>query len=155
VYAQLCKKIAYMKNPKLELRTEIEINASTNEVWEALVNLEDYKNWNPFITKANGYVIENQVINVNPGGIKFSPTVLKVEPNKQFNWLGKLWFKGLFYGEHSFELITLENNRTLFKHSEKFKGILVPLFKKMLNVETKASFIEMNQALKKRVEVIN
>jgi hypothetical protein len=50
----------------------------------------------------------------------------------------------LFDGEHSFELITLEKNRTLFKNSEKFKGILVPLFKKKLNVETKAGCIEMN-----------
>lgn len=54
-----------MKNPKLELRTEIEINASTNEVWEVLINLEDYQNWNPFIKEANGFVIENQVITLN------------------------------------------------------------------------------------------
>jgi uncharacterized membrane protein len=54
-----------MKNPKLELRTEIEINASTNEVWEVLINLEDYQNWNLFIKEVNGFVVENQVINVN------------------------------------------------------------------------------------------
>lgn len=37
-----------------ELRTEIEIQASPDKVWEILTNLDQYPDWNPFIHHAIG-----------------------------------------------------------------------------------------------------
>jgi uncharacterized protein YndB with AHSA1/START domain len=37
-----------------EIRTEIDIRASTDRVWEVLTDLERYPEWNPFITRAGG-----------------------------------------------------------------------------------------------------
>jgi len=50
--------------------------------------------------------------------------------------------------EHKFELIDHGNGTTTFIQSEKFKGILVSLFAKQLDNNTKRGFMEMNLKLK-------
>ncbi len=63
-----------------------------------------------------------------------------------------LIFPGLFDGEHKFELIDNGDGTTLFRQSEKFGGILVPFFNKMLDVNTVNGFNQMNQKLKELAE---
>lgn len=116
-----------------------------------------YPNWNPFIKSIEGEVVVGKKIKARmepPGanGITFRPKVLVFEPNKEFRWLGHLFFAGLFDGEHIFELIDNGNGTTTFVQSEKFKGILVPLFQKMLGNNTVKGFQLMNQRLKELAE---
>ena len=85
-------------------------------------------------------------------GMTFKPKILIFETNKELKWLGHLLFAGLFDGEHKFELIDNENGTTTFRQSEKFKGILVPLFKKQLDNNTKKGFEAMNKKLKELAE---
>jgi hypothetical protein len=82
----------------------------------------------------------------------FKPLVLVNESKSEFKWLGKLWFKGLFDGEHRFQLIDNQNGTTTFVQSEKFTGILIPLLTKMLDQKTLKGFIDMNEALKLHAE---
>lgn len=82
----------------------------------------------------------------------FRPKVLKVEPNREFRWLGHLLIPGVFDGEHFFIIETLDLNRVRFIHGEIFRGILVPLFGKMLDGSTRQGFEAFNQALRTRVE---
>ncbi len=58
----------------------------------------------------------------------------------------------IFDGKHKFELIDNGNGTTTFKQSENFTGLLVPLFKKQLNENTKSGFEGMNQKLKELAE---
>lgn len=136
-----------------EIKTEILINASPEKVWAILVDFDNYPNWNPFITSIKGQVKVGSKISARielPGakGMTFKPKVLAFETNKEFRWLGHLLFPGLFDGEHKFELIDNGNGTTTFIQSEKFKGILVPFFKKQLDNNTTNGFNEMNQKLK-------
>lgn len=78
--------------------------------------------------------------------------VQQFEARKTFSWLGHLLIPGLFDGKHAFELIDNRNGTTTFVHSETFKGLLIPFFKKFLEHNTKIAFEQMNVALKKRVE---
>lgn len=82
----------------------------------------------------------------------FNPKVLVFNANKEFKWLGHLIFPGLFDGEHKFEIIDNGNGTTTFRQSEKFGGILVPLFKKKLDNNTTNGFNLMNQKLKELAE---
>jgi hypothetical protein len=82
----------------------------------------------------------------------FKPKVLAFETNKECRWLGHLILPGLFDGEHKFELIDNGNGTTTFNQTEKFNGILVPLFRKMLDVNTKNGFVLMNEKLKELAE---
>jgi hypothetical protein len=77
---------------------------------------------------------------------------LPLKTNKEFRWIGHLLFSGLFDGEHKFELIDNRNGTTTFRQSEKFGGILVPLFKKMLDENTLNGFNLMNKKLKELAE---
>jgi len=140
-----------------ELKTEILINTTPQKVWAILVDFKNYHEWNPFITSITGNVVVGSKITARleppkASGMTFKPKVLVFEKNKELRWLGNLLFPGLFDGEHKFELIDNGNGTTTFKQSEKFRGILVPLFKKMLDINTTNGFNLMNQKLKELAE---
>lgn len=144
------------KQPK-EIVTNIIIKALPSKVWQVLTDFEQYPNWNPFIKSITGEVKVGNTIVVRiepPGaqGMTFKPTVLAFKPNKEFRWKGKLLVKGLFDGEHIFELTDNGNGTTTLVQREVFTGILVPLFAKMLDNNTIAGFKLMNDALKLRAE---
>ena len=136
-----------------EIKTEILINASAEKVWNILVDFDKYPNWNPFIKSLTGDVKVGGKITVrieppDAKGMTFKPKVLAFDKSKELRWLGNLLFAGLFEGEHKLELTDNGNGTTTFKQSEKFTGILIPLFKKMLDVNTFNGFKQMNQKLK-------
>jgi hypothetical protein len=140
-----------------ELTTKIQINATPEKVWSVLSDFENYSRWNPFITSIKGDVIKGKKVKVRlvpPGnkGMTIRPEIKTMEPNKRISWQGQLVMKGIFDGEHSFELIENLNGTTTFIHSEKFNGLLVPFMKKFLDQQVKMGFESMNQKLKETVE---
>ena len=142
---------------KKEIKTEILINTSPEKVWAILTDFENYPQWNPFIKSIKGNVKVGQKIIANiqapeSNEMTFKPKVLSFDENKKFSWLGHLLFKGLFDGEHIFELIDNGNGTTTFIQGEKFNGILVPLFKKQLDNNTTQGSNEMNEKLKELAE---
>ncbi|QDH78341.1 SRPBCC domain-containing protein [Echinicola soli] len=136
----------------MKIATHIHISAKPQEVWKVLMDTKQYPQWNPFVQSLSGEVAEGKRIKVKLPGMTFTPTVLALKPNREFRWRGKLLIKGLFDGEHSFQLQAADNDCTLFLHSETFSGLLVPLFKKKLLTTTNDGFEAMNRALKNRVE---
>ena len=121
-----------------------------------LLDFTAYPEWNPFIRRISGKAVVGERLEVYiqpPGarGMLFRPTVLSVEANHQFRWLGKLWVRGLFDGEHAFIIEQQDTNRVHFIQQETFSGILVLLLASTLQA-TQRGFDAMNQALKDRVE---
>jgi len=141
----------------MEIKTQIIINATPDKVWAVLMDFENYPKWNSFIKKVSGdpkVGVQITVSIVSPKGkpMTFKPIVLAFEHHKELRWLGRLWFKGVFDGEHTFELIDSGHGTTIFNHGETFKGMLAGLFKKQLKNSTRSGFERMNRDLKKRVE---
>lgn len=142
---------------KSELQSNTVIQASAERVWEILMNFEDYGKWNPFIKAISGSTTTGSTLKVqlqmpNHQPMNMRPRVIICEHQRHFAWLGHLFFRGLFDGEHHFELEVLGEHACCFKHYEKFKGILVPLFRRMLDQDTRAGFLQMNQELKRKAE---
>ncbi len=142
---------------KHALNTEITIDASPAEVWATLTDLDRYEQWNPFITSSSGEVAVGARLTNRmqpPGGraVTFKPTVTIVEPERVFEWLGRLGVPGIFDGRHRFELEATADGRTRLIHGENFQGVMVRLFKRSLETDTLAGFEAMNDALKARVE---
>jgi uncharacterized protein YndB with AHSA1/START domain len=84
-----------------ELCTEIEIQASSERVWQILADLARFPQWNPFIRWANGQVkagarLEVRIQPSGASGMTFKPTVLKAEPNRELRWLGRFLLPGPF-----------------------------------------------------------
>lgn len=140
-----------------ELRTEIDINAPVEKVWSILTDFDSYPDWNPFIKLFEGRPIEGGTFKVTihqpeAKPMTFKPKCLKLEVDKEFRWLGSLFFKGLFDGEHIFELHDMGNGTTHFVQREKFNGVLVPILWKQLDTQARKGFEMMNAKLKELAE---
>jgi hypothetical protein len=140
-----------------ELHTEINIDATPETVWEILTDLDQWTDWNPFITSSVGQpeVGEKLINRMEPPGGKamtFKPQVTVVEDGKTFEWLGKLGFSGVFDGRHRFELVATPTGGTHLVHSEDLDGVLVRFLRKSLDTQTLPAFELMNTALKTRAE---
>lgn len=160
--------------PRHQLSTTVDIAAPPAMVWEVLTDLDAYGQWNPFIPSASlqdgdtvlaeGSKLKNRML--PPGGraMTFSPTITELVDGRVFEWLGRLLLPGLFDGRHRFELeaITLspgatgddadDRQGTRLHHSEQFSGLLVPVFRRSLDKQTRSGFEAMNDALKDRAE---
>lgn len=144
------------KEPK-QVRTEIIIKATPSTVWNILTDFPKYSEWNPFIKSLKGEAKQGTKITATiepPGasGMTFKPKLLTVKQNEELRWLGHLLFPGLFDGEHIFELYENTDGTTTLVQREVFRGILVPLFSKMLDVNTVKGFEMMNSRLKELAE---
>lgn len=138
--------------------SEILIKASPDRVWKEFTDFRNYSSWNPFIKSLKGSLIVGNKIDVflqppNKKGMAFKPKVLAFDPLHQFRWVGKLFVGGLFDGEHTFLLKDNKDGTTTFIQFERFRGVFIPLMKKMLDGNTLNGFNQMNQALKVRCEM--
>lgn len=140
-----------------ELYTDITILAPPVKVWEVLTDFRSYPDWNPFIRSINGESAVGSRIEVTlalPGAkpMKLTPRVLRYSRSEEFRWAGHLFIPGIFDGEHIFELKKNPDGNTTFIQREKFRGVLVPFLKKMLDNGTRQGFIDMNTKLKELCE---
>jgi hypothetical protein len=140
-----------------QIRTEIDIAASADQVWDVLRDLDAYPEWNPFIPEISGPIEEGARLHVllqPPQGraMCFRPRVLEVAPGRALRWLGRLGVPGLFDGEHRFLIEPIGPHRVRFVQEERFTGLLVPLILRFAGAGTRRGFEAMNTALKGRVE---
>ncbi len=140
-----------------ELKTEIVIDASAETIWKVLNDFASFPDWNPFMVRISGQMIEGEKLEVRmqlPGGraMTFKPQLIKVEPNREFRWLGRLLLPGVADGQHIIELKPIGDARTRVIHREEFRGVLTSLFLAMVGKKTELGFQQMNEALKARAE---
>ena len=139
-----------------EIRSETVIEGTAGDVWQVLTDFPAYGSWNPGFEKAEGRAEVGQTLHITfalKGGrsMRMHPTVLVADPGRELRWLGRLWLPGIFDGEHRFEIHELEPGRVRFVQGERFRGVLVPFLRKMIEVDTLAMFEKVNAALAARV----
>ena len=139
------------------LDTRIEINASAERVWSILMDFPGHARWNPFVRSIDGLPTVGESLNVliqpaGSSGMRFRPTVLIIDPKREFRWKGKLVIRGLFDGEHFFKLEPKSDAQLVFHQGEVFSGLLVPFLRRSLDGATKQGFVAMNEALKREAE---
>ena len=135
--------------------TSITIAAPPDAVWSVLVDLDRYHEWNPFVVEAAGEPTVGSVLTVRimPPGDRATthrPTVVAVEPGRLLRWHGRVAVPGLFDARHEFA-VDPQGDGTLLRHSEVFRGLLVPFLRATLR-RTEQGFHAMNEALRTRVE---
>ena len=140
-----------------QLQTEVEINASPERVWAILTDFSSCPKWNPFIRFIRGVPEKGErlEVRIQPSGAKgmtFRPCVLVADAGLELRWLGRFLLPGIFDGEHSFTIQPISDGKVLFRQSELFSGVLVPLFRGSLDRDSQRGFEEMNLALKSLAE---
>lgn len=139
-----------------EIHSEVEIEGTAQEVWSILTDFDRYGEWNPGFSQVRGRAEVGATLDVTflrSGGrtTEMHPRVLVAEPGREFRWLGRLLLPGVFDGEHRFEIHQVEPGRVRFVQAERFRGVLVPFFRRMIEVDTLTTFGEVNDALAARV----
>jgi hypothetical protein len=137
------------------LRSAVTIDATPEQVWSVLADLEAYDEWNPFIVSSSGTVAVGATLTNTmrdaTGDMTFTPTVLTATPGRELRWLGKLGPGGVFDGEHAFLIEPAGAGRVRLTQTETFSGVAVPFFRGQLHDQTLPQFHAMNDALAQRV----
>jgi hypothetical protein len=138
------------------LFTDIDIDATPEQVWEVLTDVTAYRAWNPFIVRAEGVVEAGRrlTLTMQPVGgraMTLRPRLVEVDVPRRLRWRGTVGVPGLMDAEHTF---TLEprGSGTRLVHEEDFRGVLVPFLAASLDRNTLPAFVAMNEALRSRVE---
>ena len=125
-------------------------------MWDVLTDYDAYPEWNPFIRSVRGRpeVSAELEVRIEPPGrraMTFKPTVLAAEPGLELRWLGRVLLPGIFDGEHSLRIEPVDEGHVRFVQSERFNGLLIPLFGRTLE-QTRQGFVQMNEALRRTAE---
>jgi hypothetical protein len=141
---------------KREVRTEIEIAAGAERVWGILSDFPAFPSWNPFVVRVEGRPEKGAVLKINvrlPDSrlLKFTPTVLVAEPNRELRWVGTVPL-GAFRGEHFYIIEEIGDGRVRFVHGEHFSGWMVGLIWKLFGRSIERGYVLMNEAIKKEAE---
>jgi hypothetical protein len=136
--------------------TQVDVAAPISRIWQVLLDFPRYPEWNPFITKIEGVPVfgARLRVRIQPPGrrpMTFKPTVLVTEADRELRWVGHLMLPGLLNGEHSFRIEDTGRTRR-FHQSERFSGVLLPLFGEGIFDATQRGFEAMNVALRARAE---
>jgi hypothetical protein len=140
----------------IEIQTDIWIERPPADVWRILVATNEYPSWNPFLRHLRGELrpgskIEVEIAPPDSRPMTFRPVVITVQRDREIRWLGSVWIRGLFDGEHSFRFES-EGGRTHLIQAERFSGLLVGRLSDSILRKTRRGFVAMNEALKERVE---
>lgn len=138
-----------------EIRTEIEIAAPAERVWEILSDFSHYPAWNPLVPEAAGElrVGARLKLRVVAGReMHVTPEVLRHEPPRTLRWRGVMGHRVIFSGEHWFTIEPLSAQRVKFSQGEIYTGLLIPMFASTLEREARPAFEQMNRAIKERAE---
>ena len=139
-----------------EIRTEARIDGTAGEVWSVLSDFASYGEWNPGMEDVQGQAKVGSRLRIRfalNGGrtMTMKPTVLVADPGSELRWLGRLLIPWVFDGEHRFEIREETPGHVTFVQGERFKGVLVPFLRKLIEVDTMATFAKVNEALALRV----
>jgi hypothetical protein len=140
-----------------EIKTELEIMASSKRVWQVLTDFPNYSKWNPVIVQVKGEAKVRAKLEIHlrtTGGKNriYKPIITKVEPNHELRWFGKSLFPGMLNGERIFTIHSLGIDNVLFFHRQIFTGLGIYLGGNRLDRDVRGTLNEMNMALKKHVE---
>jgi hypothetical protein len=140
-----------------EVRTEISILASAEQVWNLLLNTKEYTKWHPYITAVDGEVtcgkkIKVYTIDSQKQEGKFKAYILTLEPKKELAWGGSLGF--IFRARHYFIIESIGNDVVHFVQGEYWKGWLGKWYGKKIYQKTFEGFNKMNQNMKLVLEPI-
>lgn len=133
------------------------IAAPVERVWDVLADTAAYPEWNPFVRRFEGELVEGARIEVDLQPSDKEPTTMRprlveVVPGRSFTWLGHVGISGLLDGRHTFSVVpddTRPGESVLVQH-ERLSGLLTPLFTSLLTVETPRAFEASNDALAAR-----
>ncbi len=140
---------------RIEIETYIDLPYAAESIWQVLVDLATYPEWNPYHVRVEGVAergarLEVEVHKPNGHRLVIHPRVIVAEPDRSLVWGGGV--PGIFRGVHRFDLEPLSENCTRLHHTEVFAGLFVG-YAELGSIE--AGYAAMNAALADRLASVS
>ncbi len=150
--------VLLLSRTQFEIRHTIDIDASPERVWAAIIDFPGYAAWNTQLAYLGG--------EVRPGGqlhlklsaegaapYEFKAAISHFEENRRFAWIARTGIPRLFDGEHFFELERLPSGGTRLTNREEYRGVLSMVMERLPMMKSApAGFEKMNVEMKRYVE---
>jgi hypothetical protein len=137
---------------------KVEINAPVEHVWNILVDLEKYGEWNPFVPRMESTLIVGDpiIIHVQMNTRrKFveKELVTQFQPHRRLAWRGT-YPQFLSNSERIQELEPLATGNCSYYSYETFRGLVSPLLMLAFKADIQRGFDGISLALKRRAEAM-
>jgi hypothetical protein len=131
-------------------RSELEIAAPPETVWDVLTAIERWPSWNPDVKSMSmqGPVAEGSVFRWQAGPGTITSTIRRVEPPRLIAWTGKT------LGIRAIHFYWLEprDGKTLVRTEESYEGLVARLLRGMLQKTLDRALAEGLHHLKNEAE---
>ncbi|HEV2364385.1 MAG TPA: SRPBCC domain-containing protein [Caulobacteraceae bacterium] len=140
----------------LKIEHRLGVQAPASVVWEQLVDLEKWGEWNPLYPRAKGVLrigepLELDLALAGRPTTTIRPRVIDWVPDEQILWRLSL-YGGLVQTTRYIEIEALSEAGCIFSNGEIFSGPLGPIGAGRLRKEIRAGFLAMGEAVKTRAE---
>ncbi|WP_299363189.1 SRPBCC domain-containing protein [Winogradskyella sp.] len=149
-------KVKKLKASHRTIYTDIEIEASPEEVWEVLTDTDSYKKWAVFMVDVQGEIKDGNritvIFQINPEKEKRNiiDHTISVIDNEEFFWAEK--GPGGISDNHHFKVESVGNSKTRFIQSDELKGGITWLMGGNLSKMYGEGYQAFNRNLKTEVE---
>lgn len=139
------------------IKAEIQISASKEKVWEILMDLPNWSNWNPMVNKMEGNLEIGSELSITMSDTKgndekkYKAKITTLEDKKRFSFIATMMAKFIFSADRIIEIKDATEG-TLLVQKEIYTGIMASMFWGKLSTQAKAILDSMNEALKKKAE---
>ncbi len=139
-----------------ELRTEIQLSAPIDKVWQVITDFDHWTDWNPTVKAASGNASVGSKLSITIDGkggrdANYQPIVQEAVPPKSFRWRATMMGGLAFKNDRVFELNEKDGGTELV-HKEMYGGLMVPMMWSKVSEFALAHLEAMNKALKDKVE---
>jgi hypothetical protein len=140
----------------LRLEHRIGIQAPAEVIWESLIDIPGWENWNPLYPKAQGTVRIGNLLDLElalPGqkAQAIKPRILDWAPEDHIHWTTKTmngWVRTTRY----LEIEVLSETGCIFNNGEIYDGMMGPRMAQQNRRAIRAGFAAMSEALQQRAE---
>ena len=144
------------KIDKREVFTEIEINASREQVWSVLTDFEKMPQWSSSFQgiegefKEGGKAASYFKAPIGKKNMKFEHTIIEFKEGVSFGWSDPLTMG--MKDHHLYKLEELPNGNTRFIQTDGVEGGATHFLGKLVVNNMKSMYLKFNQELKEQVE---
>jgi hypothetical protein len=140
----------------VKLEHRIGVRAPAEVIWDAIRDIEGWRDWNPLYPRVEGQLrigaqleVEVALPRQKPRTIR--PVIIDWVPNDQIHWRVSM-LGGLVRTTRYIEIEALTETGCIFSNGELFSGTLGPTVARRMARDIRAGFAAMGEAVKARAE---
>lgn len=138
-----------------EVRSQAELPAPVERVWEVMTDFASFPSWNPFLLSASGSLVPGGRLDItlrlSGRRLRFRPHVTVVDPPHELRWLAAQPWPGVFDVDRRFRLEPVGGGRTRLTQSEHATGVLAPVLMALMRRSILAGYRAYEAALHERL----